>query len=336
MSNRNRRYFVIRLSHDDARKRENLLRELQEGRLRQGWGWFPLVEGDKEIGVSVFGNRYRQAVDHDVDDKEVRRRYRILRPLLDIQKGDLIVIPLAPTRRSFMLAEAAGKYRFEKPDRNKYDDDFTRDFGHVIPVNLVREYDFTSSNEQRILSKKFRAYQSAVNNVWDSKAIDAINALHEGRQSEVNSTAEEIMHAIQKELEEWLHESRKPNEIEDLIKNIFVSAGYKYVRGNHFDKKGGDVDLEFEFPLPILNKSVPIYIQVKLKRGIDNDASRGIKQLSIMKQQLPEDAILVLISTAHKDSFGESGEQEAENNGILLITGADSLRLLALSALDDA
>jgi hypothetical protein len=128
------RYWAMRT---DRENKELIFCELQQGRLRQGWGY------DASQGL----NRIRQERDGGGAwwerltslQKEVLPHFRMLGSGEDsIQRGDLILLPNLPVDGRFCLARVNGDYRFEmlqlEPDQQKHG--LTQDYGHILPVEL--------------------------------------------------------------------------------------------------------------------------------------------------------------------------------------------------------
>lgn len=78
--------------------------------------------------------------------------------------------------------------------------------------------------------------------------------------------------------------SVRPNDVEEIVEDIFKKQGYLVESNNSYDRKGGDSDRIFIKPLPILSEvndeigSCRIYVQIKKKDGI-YDEDEGINQL---------------------------------------------------------
>ena len=84
-----RRYLVIRT---DRTRRDFILRELEQSRLRQGWGW----KRDHDLRLLAQQFRSRKLSD---EEARVWRNRRLLETEPDgLKKGDVIVIPSSPSR----------------------------------------------------------------------------------------------------------------------------------------------------------------------------------------------------------------------------------------------
>jgi hypothetical protein len=107
----------------DTSKLHFFFSEIQEGKLRQGWGW------DEKQDLRNF----------KMDDGAGRNR-----PMFDkVKKGDIIIIPQLPYWGEVSLLEATEDwnigYRFEI--NNKFND-----YGHIFPVKYIKK--FSRHNEK--------------------------------------------------------------------------------------------------------------------------------------------------------------------------------------------
>ena len=133
-------YYLIRTSDED---KEWLWHEAEQGRLRQGWGVtnteLPSGEHTPEK-MNDWCERYRQRAQEywheEVSQEQAQSRYSILRPMTEIQAGDMIVIPKMPNWGCFCIAKATGTYHFDTGQRKAPEGD---DFRHIIPIELVRK-----------------------------------------------------------------------------------------------------------------------------------------------------------------------------------------------------
>ena len=123
--------------------------------------------------------------------------------------------------------------------------------------------------------------------------------------------------------------------IEKIVEGIFEKLGYEMIGKNSFDGNGGDADLIYisnsvsEFFEASANstkiESQKVYVQIKNKRGEDNNDTAGIEQLC---RRTSEDlsSVKILISTA--DKFTLNCQEDARKNNVLLIDGKGLLKLI--------
>lgn len=327
MTERERRFYVFRVNYDQHKS--FIEEELKAGRLRQGWGPVPLRKADDEgYNPKAFVEGYRSTWPED-SEEEAAKRYGILFPMLEMQPGDLVIIPKIPDWDCFTLAEVSGTYRFdvETPLQKAG----VKDFGHVIPINpaTLKVFRHNSSIPARTVSWSFRAYQKAINNIWSTGVQEAILALWEATPT---SQVTELDGQVHEEILEGLKNRLahlKPGEVEQLVARAFARAGYVLDGRHRYDRKGGDADLLLTFRLPLLSEltpaSVKLVVQVKNKQGVDKQASQGIEQLVAIA---PEPSVMkVLVSTA--DSFSDEDYKLASEKGVYLLVGRNALALIA-------
>ena len=137
MENRKRRFWAIRTDKDNSAV---LFAELQEGRLRQGWGYdasqdLRLLQAEIDKGGSWW-DRLKEV------QKESLPQLRMLSKSEDsIQLKDIIIIPNLPTYGLFCVAEVSGEYSYSPLMLNKEKDinDLSKDYGHILPVRLLTD-----------------------------------------------------------------------------------------------------------------------------------------------------------------------------------------------------
>lgn len=103
-----------------------ILRELEAGRLRQGWGWedyhdLRLLRAKRQAGQPLEG-----------DEHEAWLNRRLYEETWDgLQDGDIVVLPNLPEQGQWLLARIDGPYRFDRTGD-------CHSHGHVRPVQLIR------------------------------------------------------------------------------------------------------------------------------------------------------------------------------------------------------
>ena len=117
------RYWMMRTDRTEAGE---LTRELDAGRLRQGWGW----EGAdlRSLRAAIENGEQLDSVEADV----LRRNRRLLVGEPDaVSVGDRIVLPHLPDAGLWSIVEVTGGYRFEPLPS-------TDDHGHIIDVAVLQ------------------------------------------------------------------------------------------------------------------------------------------------------------------------------------------------------
>lgn len=331
-------YYVFRISYEESSFKE-LMEELNSGRLHQGWGRPGMTVLN---GLEEFYHNW--PVEWATDDK--KRRYNQLHIMTEFKKGDIIIVPKTPQRDQFMILEVTAPYYFDDAP-NIFDND--GDFRHTVPVETLCNVAYNYSDNSRIVSQKFRAYQSCINNVWNDSFKESVTALIQLKKSHLITSTDELAainlfngsdfdnfsSTLKSKVTQWA-----PHRLEKIVRELFNKNGFEYQSSNHYDKQGGDIDLTFTIPtdnilgniLDLSNtefditKPLPeIHIQVKKKEGTDDNAKEGIKQLSDMQDKTVP-SIDILINTT--DCFSKEDIAYAKGKGILLISWPQFVKLL--------
>ena len=331
---------IVVIRTDDNVKKW-IWQELQNGKLRQGWGIpeLQLMENDRRIvGLDVWKERYKNSSkvywNYDPEDHEAVKRYWILYPMVELRSGDIIVVPKIPTYNTFLITTVTNGYEFDQrpsQDRSGFDD-----YRHIIHIDssFLKIFNYSSSLDTRTVSKKMRAYQSAVNKVFNEEFIEAILSLFDMEGDVSIKGISDLFGEIKKPLlKDILRQIRKLkfNDLEDLVKEIFRNVGYDILHTHKFDKKGGDADIIFTHALPLLSEfegmDLKLYVQVKLKDGIDQYDIDGVEQLiKISEGDVSVSSVKILASTA--DGFTDACKIKAKENNVLLISGEDLAGLI--------
>ncbi|MCK4632088.1 MAG: restriction endonuclease [candidate division Zixibacteria bacterium] len=325
-----KRMMVIRTNDSE---KQWLQSELKGGRLRQGWGitGMQLEDHGEPVPLSEWEARYSKSAKEiwarEPGPGEALKRFRILSPMTDLRAGDIVVIPKMPSWDKFTIASVKGKYWFDA-DRGP------KDYGHVIPVDsdCMKETPYFSSIESRLIVKKLRGYQCAVNNVWDSRFVKAIEKLVRLDPVPIKKAIIAIYSDIKEPLiQESLNQIRHLTyaDLEELVKKAFEAAGYQFVRKHYYDNKGGDADLVFDRNLPLVSEiselALTVFIQVKQKSGKDADDLDGVEQLVKISANNPQ-SVRILISTA--DGFSDNCKNRAGEEQVTLVSGLETAEFL--------
>jgi hypothetical protein len=327
------RYFVVRT--DDEAK-DWMWQEIRSGRIRQGWGLtgMGLMEDQAEVPLVVWKSRYKDAAHRmwgvEVTDDEATKRYGILLPMTTMASGDRIVVPKIPQWDTFALAEVDQGYTFDDAPAEQRGDH--KDYRHTISVRNVKHFHYHSREKARIIHKKMRAYQSAVNKVWNQDFLDAVETLLT-RESETSILGiAEIFGTVKDELAaSLLTRVRKMGwrDLENLVESLFKESGYEVVERHRYDGQGGDADLVVTTKLPLLDEftdmDLNIYVQVKNKDGKDYDDVHHVEQLIKISRDAVN-SLKVLISTT--DEFTPEAKRHAQENNVILLDGMGLVRLL--------
>jgi hypothetical protein len=154
-------YCVIRTTDDY--KKEWVWQEIQQGRLRQGWGLtgmeLPPGEHTPEKMAEWckgFQKRAQEFWHDEVSQQNAEARYWILRGMKEVRISDRIAIPKMPTWGSFCAAVAKGTYQFDDKPRSDPEDD---DFRQVIPLESEwRIIPHLANADSQIIASSLKGY----------------------------------------------------------------------------------------------------------------------------------------------------------------------------------
>lgn len=346
--NKDSKVYIFRINYKEYYSK--IVEELKQGRLRQGWGAMGMnvsenfKEEDFELGwKNAWGNTSENS-------NYIRKKYNNLRIMLEMKKGDIIIIPKVYDQNSFMITTVKDNYYFDESDDVFNDGTKVNDFRHVIPIDTNEFFEsvcYSSSKESLTIKGKFRAYQSAINRVHNEDVINAVSKIVLGEVENLSDSNSYMKNLDIKSLPEYDNilsnmiktiRMWQPDALEKIIREIFEHNGYIFEGGNRYDRQGGDIDLIFKCPVGGILEDIlsisdqeekidppKINIQVKKKTERDDNDIEGVNQLLKMMKNTGSD-INILISTV--DEFSKECEEEASKNGIILINAKNLARLI--------
>ncbi len=331
------KYAVIRT--DDS-SRSLLAREIVEGRLRQGWG----VSGtslsaagavtDEATWIENYRPAARSAWGEDITEPDAKKRYRILIPMVDLCKGDVVLVPKLHSWDHFVMGTVSSGYEFDdRPheQRGELLDDF-RHVVHLAPGSIM-EFSYTCTPEARTVKKKMRAYQAAVTRVHNKELIEAIDKLLlQGSDTSARDVATNFNEVLKQTYADLLNRLRRFtwDDLEQLVADAFEGNGFVIQHRRRYDKQGGDADLimtkDIELISEVTDTAIKVYIQVKQKEGVDTNDVEGVEQL-VKISASDTTCLKFLVSTA--DDFTDKCKAVARNHDVGLMVGLDLVKLLA-------
>lgn len=121
-------------------------------RLRQGWG-VPTL--DLRLAEDIWIENYiiasKRYYNEDSGCEHATGRRSILKKMLEMNLGDVIFLPnvngLERNEEYFSVCHVKGKYFFE--DRSCLDNNWQKDFGHVIPISNLATYKYSGTTLSR-------------------------------------------------------------------------------------------------------------------------------------------------------------------------------------------
>jgi hypothetical protein len=122
-----RRYVVVRT---DKGRASFMLREFEQGRLRQGWGWLPSQD------LRLLRAKVNAGQKLTAEEAPAWRNRRLLDTEPDgLKPGDVVVVPNLPEQGRWVIARVAGPYTYAPPDPEAK---VGADYAHVVAVAPIR------------------------------------------------------------------------------------------------------------------------------------------------------------------------------------------------------
>ena len=308
-----------------------LYREVLAGRLRQGWGAPGLalitVDGER-VEKSVWEEAYRRAWPENPSP----RRFAILSYMLDLNKGDIVVVPKMPNWNQFTIARVSQGYEFDtQGDRE--------DFNHIMRIDpaSVRTFHYHADEDAYLISGLFsRAnHWSAISFCYSSGKVAAALRLlqNENKPTATSRVAlsREAMDGALMEAAEALRErvtDWNGPRFEEAVRQAFLDQGYEVMHHRRYDRKGADADILVSPPATRHSFFLPseIAIQVKWKQGVDQDDVESVKQIVAWVESMGSSAAKCVISSGSK--FTRQAQELAAENNVLLISGMQTMCFL--------
>lgn len=271
--------------------------ELQQSRLRQGWGY------EERLDLRMLHKKV-QAM-QKLDEAEQQAWDRCHAMLNYIKVGDLIVVKNIPTPEHFTLVRVTGNYEFS------IDSPFG-DYGHILPIETLNEFLKISSlvsapfanalNREQYPIRITYKHQQAVRDLESIPTTSKEKNKPEPLKEKMTKWRERLIPHLKEELQKDL----SPKETERLIgvmlrKNILGEIQWSAGPNERGADFLGEVPLGYGF----MSK---LAIQVKMHWGTDHD-STGIEQL-VQAFEVHGIQAGLLVTTA--DQLGDQLKQRLE------------------------
>ena len=323
-------FTIFRTDEDNAAW---LYEELVDGCLRQGWGATGLgllAENGGPVHKREWESAYQERTDWGAASP---RRFAILSRMLELDDGDIVVMPKMPAWNQFTVARVSGRYRFDT-------DGSVKGFGHVIPVyrESVRTFAHRANDDAFLVSALFsRAnHWSAVSFCLGSEQVAAAERLLEIPGSVAEKPQEALLAAAMDDAFRAAAESFAATVanwngtvFENAVRQRFGDLGYQVKETyRRYDGDGGDMDMVVSPPPSQHGPFLPaeIAVQVKWKQGIDEDDTWAVVQIDRWAEWQGSGATKYVISSA--SGFTETAREEAAANGVELIGGLQTMCFL--------
>lgn len=256
MTASSRQYWVFRV---DRRHPADLDGELENGRLRQGWGWDP-----------------RQDLRNMILDEGAGRNQRMRE---EVKQGDRILIPHLPAYGHVTIGEATQNwidgYHFSIWDRYN-------DYGHIFPAKRLLNFRRNNSNVPAALRDTFRNPSRFWNINYLGPLIEDLLSRSPADLESASSIVERWQAKIEKIIEEAdlsrkLHEAAQAYtskaDWEFLLTNVLqqLNEGWEIERtGGRAEAEHG-TDILAKIPDVFGDGYYGIAIQIKDYRGLVGD-----------------------------------------------------------------
>ena len=287
----------------DVKNQDFFFKELEQGRLRQGWGY------DKNQELP------------DTKDSGAKKNLSMYK---NVKKGDILLIPRLPDWGSVAIAEAVEDWNDKEKGYRFEIDDEKKDFGHIFPARYIGCF----NRHGKDVSGNIQSTLKARNRFWNisrfSEDIEKIIKNLEGNR-ESTSVIENIKNIVSEQVKSYFNlkgfsekvideYNRKftASQWEEVIKNILekIYPGYEIERigGSKEEKHGTDILVTIS-GLSNLEK-YNIAMQVKNYNDVisDNNIDNIIKQINKAEKYVWENngkligKILVITSAEEKDN----------------------------------
>ncbi len=292
------RYLAVRT---DKQRRSFILRELQAGRLRQGWGWKP------EHDLRLLRQKLSGGATLSGEEAAVWRNRRLLDTEPDgVRLGDVLVLPNLPEQGRWLLARVKGPYTFELPLEQE---GVGKDYGHIVPVEVIRSpgdaLGVVEADNEHVhggLRASMRS-QSRLWSVdrWKDSIENLLRLLAEGTRPDpspapderVRSFANELRVAAWKAIRARFHGAEFEELIVRLFERLYPDASVEHIGGA--GEHGADLLVTTR---DILGFETKIAVQVKMYEGTHDDTG-ALDQLRTARRVHQVD-VGVVVSTAEK------------------------------------
>lgn len=322
-------FTVFRMEQND----DWLHKEIQKGRLRQGWGrhGLALTRSDGEqVNKEQWKAAYREVGWGDLGSNS--KRYAILTRMLQLDAGRIVVVPKMPEQGQFTIARVCDKYRFELADERN-------DFGHIIPVDPdnIRVFNYRADDDTFLVSGLFsRAnHRPAVTFCTSTEHVEAVLRLLKRESRQTAKSESELFQApvdqafkaaaksLQDQIKTW-----DGHRFEKAVRHAFREQGYQVKDGHrHYDGQGGDADIVVSPPTRHgFFQPEEIAVQVKWKQGVDVHDTDAVEQIVKWAASQESNAAKYVISSASE--FTEKAKEQAAEKEVVLIGGLQTMCFL--------
>lgn len=321
---REKNYWGYRI---DVKNQDFFFKELEQERLRQGWGY---AENQKLPDTTDSGARKNLSMYEKV------------------KKGDILLIPRLPDWGSVAIAEAAEDwddkekgYRFEIAKLG----DGNEDFGHIFPANYIGCF----NRHGKDVSGNIQSTLKARNRFWNisrlSEDVEKIMKNLEGNK-ESTSVIENIKNIVSEQVKSHFDLKECCDKIVDEYNQKFTASQWEEVLKDilekiypeyKIEKKGGSKEEEHGtdvlINVPGISESYNIAIQVKNYKGeiSDENIKIIIDQVNKAEEYGWEDGKLIdkiLVITPAKEEDNPKLIEKCKKENIKVIFSEELKKLI--------
>ena len=309
----------------DVKNQDFFFKELEQGRLRQGWGY------DKNQELP------------DTKDSGAKKNLSMYK---NVKKGDILLIPRLPKWSDVAIAEATEDwdkgYKFEINGEKE-------DFGHIFPVTYIGWFNRNGKD----VSGEIKSTLKARNRFWNitrfSKNIKKIIQNLENNQTfiSVNESIENIvseeMDTYFKSLNEFSEKIyKKYNDkfeatdwekvLKNVLEKIYPSEYIVENTGGIKEKKHGT---DISITIPGIFENYMIAIQIKNYKYVVNNIDKIIEQINKSEEyewsnnKKLIDKILIITSAKRKDN--QNLVEKCQEKSIKVIFSEELKKLIFIS-----
>lgn len=328
MENREKNYWGYRI---DVKNQDFFFQELEQGRLRQGWGY---AENQKLP---------------ETEDSGARKNLSMYEK---VKKGDILLIPRLPDWGSVAIVEATQDWD-DKEKGYKFEiDDEKKDYGHIFPAKYIGCF----NRHGKDVSGNIQSMLKARNRFWDisrlSEDVEKIMKNLEGNK-ESTSVIENIKNIVSEQVKPYFNLKECCDQIvdeynqkftasqwEDVLKNVLE----KIYPGYEIEKRGGMKEEEHGTDILVTISGLSnlekynIAMQVKNYNDVisDNNIDNIIKQINKAEKYVWEnngkliDKILVITSAKEEENPKLIEECKKENIKVIFSEELEKLILRSI------
>lgn len=315
-------YWGFRTNWRNQEAHHFFWKELQQHRLRQGWGW---LEGQK--------------LPECKEDQGAKRNLPIYN---NVKQGDYLLIPHVPTYGEVTIVKATQDfnigYRYEIAEKKaEGKKNGFRDYGHVFPVTIEKTFALNNEHVEARIRTSFKN-RGRFWRMWEcDAAIDKLIRTTDNLQS-VSHIGDRVNDAFNSALAEFWKEDALKESLKTEFSKVFQASDWEFVLVQVFRKllpfctinriggkqeKNHGCDIKISIPGIEEDKSYVIGIQVKDYKDIVGE--NPIKQVlkadsywednSINEKLIDKYVILIGASKERNLSF----EQKAKNEHVSVL-----------------